>query len=140
MVIPRFVGQALRGDPITIYGDGKQQRCFCDVADAVRAIIGLAGHPDAPGRVFNIGRQEEVTIRQLAARVKTVTGSDSEICFIPYSEAYSPGFEDMRRRVPDTTRIQQLLGWRPEIPLDETLARVRDDLRAHTCATPGQDE
>lgn len=138
MVIPRFVGQALRGEPITIYGDGTQRRCFCDVADAVRAIIGLGAHPEAPGRVFNVGSQEEVTIQQLAERVRAVTGSSSELRFVSYEEAYAPGFEDMQRRVPDTTRIRELIGWQPEIPLAETLARVRDEIRAREMA--GRDE
>jgi UDP-glucose 4-epimerase len=130
MVIPRFVGQALRGEPITVYGDGTQSRCFCDVSDAVRAITGLAQHPEAPGRVYNIGGSEEVRIRELAERVKGVTESCSEIVHIPYTEAYGRGFEDMRRRVPDTSRIQALLGWHPQLPLDQILVRVRDDLQA----------
>ena len=131
MVIPRFVGQALRGDPITIFGDGSQRRCFCNVDDAVGAIIGLGEHPEAPGQTFNIGSQEEVTIRQLADRVKTVTNSPSEIVNVPYTDAYPPGFEDMARRVPNIERIQQLLGWRPQVSLDETLRQVRDDVRLH---------
>jgi len=130
MVIPRFVGQALRGEPITVYGDGTQSRCFCDVSDAVEAIIGLAQHPEAPGQVYNIGGSEEVTIRELAERVKVVSESGSEIVHIPYTEAYARGFEDMRRRVPDTSRIQALLGWRPQLSLDQILVRVRDDLQA----------
>jgi UDP-glucose 4-epimerase len=129
MVIPRFVGQALRGNPITVFGDGSQRRCFCDVADAVRAIIGLGEHPGAPGRIFNIGSDEEVTILQLAGRVKTVTNSASEIVHVPYTDAYPPGFEDMERRVPDTRRIYELCGWRPEISLDAILARVHDHMR-----------
>jgi UDP-glucose 4-epimerase len=130
MVVPRFVGQAMRGDPITIYGDGNQRRCFGDVSDAVRAIAGLAQHPNAAGRVYNIGTTEEVSIRELAERVKVVTNSDSEITYIPYSEAYAHGFEDMRRRVPDTNRIHELLGWQPQLSLDQILGRVRDDLQA----------
>lgn len=130
MVVPRFVGQALRGEPLTIYGDGSQSRCFCDVADATRAIVGLAAHPAAPGRVYNIGSSEEVTIRELAERVRAIVESSSEIRFIPYEEAYATGFEDMQRRVPDTTRIQQLIGWQPRIALDGLLVRVRDHLRA----------
>jgi UDP-glucose 4-epimerase len=130
MVMPRFVGQALRGEQITVYGDGSQTRCFCDVEDAVRAIVGLAEHPDATGRTFNVGGQEEVTIRDLAERVKAATGSDSEIVYVPYTEAYAPGFEDMQRRVPNIDRINHLLGWRPEITLDEMLIRMREHLRA----------
>jgi UDP-glucose 4-epimerase len=130
MVVPRFVGQALHGEPITIYGDGNQQRCFGDVSDAVRAIAGLAQHADAPGRVYNIGSTEEVSIRELAERVKAITNSDSEIKYIPYSEAYAHGFEDMQRRVPDTNRIQELLGWQPRLSLDQILVRVQNDLEA----------
>jgi UDP-glucose 4-epimerase len=130
MVIPRFVGQALRGKPITIFGDGTQRRCFCDVDDAVRAIVGLAGHPDTPGRTFNIGGHEEVTIRELAERIKALVDSSSEITYIPYTKAYASGFEDMERRVPSTERINALLGWRPEITLDQILVRMRDHLQA----------
>ncbi len=129
MVVPRFVGQALRGDAITIYGDGSQRRCCCDVSDAVRAIVGLAEHGEAPGRVFNVGGPEEVTIRDLAERVKALTNSHSEIVSIPYAEAYAAGFEDMQRRVPDTHRIHHLLGWRPERTLDDMIIRVRDHVR-----------
>jgi UDP-glucose 4-epimerase len=129
MVIPRFIGQALHREPITIFGDGNQSRCFCDVEDVVRAIIGLADEPDAAGRVFNIGSHEEVTIRELAERVKMVVDSSSEIVYVPYAEAYAVGFEDMRRRIPDTERIHQLLGWHPEITLDETLVRVRNHMQ-----------
>lgn len=128
MVIPRFVGQALRGEPITVYGDGSQSRTFCDVADAVRAIIGLAEHPDATGQVFNIGSTREITIRELAELVKRELGSASEIVYVPYEEAYGPGFEDMKRRVPDISKIQRLLGWEPEIPLEETIRRVAQEM------------
>lgn len=125
MVIPRLANQALKGEQITVYGNGNQQRCFCDVADAVRAIVGLAKHPDAPGRVYNIGNTEEVSIRELAERIKVMTRSTSEIVRIPYSKAYAePGFEDMERRKPDPRRIQALLGWKPEHTLDSILSRV----------------
>jgi len=129
MVVPRFVKQALQGEPITVYGDGQQSRCFCDVADVVRAISGLMAHPGAAGHVFNVGSTEEVTIEALARRVKAVTESNSPIVYVPYDEAYAPGFEDMRRRVPDISRINALLGWAPRISLDETLARIRDEMR-----------
>lgn len=132
MVIPRFMAQALRDEPITVYGDGTQSRCFCDVSDAVRAIIGLALHPDSPGRLYNIGSTEEITIRELAERVKMVTGSMSEIVTIPYSEAYAKGFEDMQRRVPDISRIHRLLDWQPELLLEQILIRVRNSLEAVT--------
>nr|WP_290665595.1 GDP-mannose 4,6-dehydratase [Ardenticatena sp.] len=124
MVIPRFVRQALRGEPITVYGDGEQSRCFCDVSDVVQAIIGLAFHPDAPGRVYNIGSTEETTINQLAERVRVLAESDSPIVHIPYEQAYAEGFEDMRRRVPDISRIHALLGWEPRLHLDDILQRV----------------
>lgn len=124
MVVPRFVDQALQGKPITVYGDGKQKRCFCDVSDAVRAIVGLAEHPDAPGKTYNIGSTEEITITELAERIKFMTESQSDIIYVPYSEAYESGFEDMQRRVPDIRRIGALLGWRPEHTLVSTLARV----------------
>lgn len=130
MVVPRFIAQALRGDPITVYGDGRQSRCFCDVGDVVVALIGLMEHPAAAGRVFNVGSTAEITIEALAQRVREITGSASPIVHIPYDEAYAPGFEDMRRRVPDIGRIRSLLGWEPRITLDETLARVRDWLIA----------
>lgn len=121
MVVPRFVGQALRGEPLTVYGDGTQSRCFCDVRDVVAALIGLTQHPDAAGRVYNVGSTEEITIRALAERIIMLTGSASSIRSVPYSEAYAPGFEDMQRRVPDISRIQALLGWRPCYTLDEIL-------------------
>lgn len=124
MVIPRFVRQALRGEPITVYGDGEQSRCFCDVSDVVQAIIGLAFHPDAPGRVYNIGSTEETTINALAQRVRALAESQSPIVHIPYEQAYAEGFEDMQRRVPDITRIHTLLGWSPKLGLDDMLRRV----------------
>lgn len=130
MVIPRFVGQALRDEPITVYGDGEQSRCFCHVRDVIEALLGLAVHPDAPGHVYNIGSTEEISIQALAEAVRDVVGSDSEIVHVPYSEAYAPGFEDMRRRVPDTGRIQELIGWQPSRSLDETLRDVAEYERA----------
>jgi UDP-glucose 4-epimerase len=126
MVLPRFVRQALAGEPITIYGDGEQSRCFSDVADIVDATSKLGEHPGAVGQVFNIGSTEEVTIRALAERVIQATGSNSKIVYVPYEEAYAPGFEDMRRRVPDLTKIQQLIGYSPRYKLDDTLHRVID--------------
>lgn len=124
MVIPRFVRQALKGDPITIYGDGNQRRCFCDVRDVVPAIIGLAEHTDAAGRLFNIGGTEEITIRRLAERVKQLSRSNSELVYIPYDQVYNHGFEDMERRLPDTRRVRELLDWKPTRSLDETLEAV----------------
>lgn len=124
MVIPRFINEALNGDPIVVYGDGTQSRCFCDVEDTVRAIIALLEHPDAVGKVFNIGSTKEISILELAKRVKKITHSNSPIEFLSYDEAYAPGFEDMKRRVPDTNRIQSLVGWRPSHTLDDILRRV----------------
>jgi UDP-glucose 4-epimerase len=124
MVMPRFVRQALAGEPITIYGDGEQSRCFGDVADVIDATVKLAFHPGAIGQVFNIGSTEEVTIRELAERVIIATGSPSKIVYVPYEEAYAPGFEDMRRRVPDLSKIHQLIGYKPRYTLEDTLRRV----------------
>jgi len=126
MVVPRFVRQALANEPITIYGDGEQSRCFADVADIIDATVKLASHARAVGEVFNIGSTEEVTIRELAEKVIEATGSQSMITYVPYDEAYAPGFEDMRRRVPDLEKVHQLIGYEPRFTLDETLKRVID--------------
>lgn len=126
MVVPRFVRQALTGERISVYGDGRQSRCFCDVRDVVRALMSLGQHREAPGQVYNIGSTEEVSILELAKRIKVKTGSVSPIQHIPYEEAYAPGFEDMQRRVPDTSRIQQTTGWQPRYSLDEILDAVVD--------------
>jgi len=132
MVVPRLVGQALRGEPLTVYGDGQQSRCFCHVRDAVRAIRLLAETPAAVGQVFNVGSREEVTIAALAGRIKALTASRSEIVNVPYERAYGPGYEDMRRRVPDTSKIQAVTGWQPELGLDDILRDVIVDLRGQT--------
>lgn len=130
MVVPRFVQQALAGQPLTVYGDGQQSRCFCDVADVVRAVIGLAHEPRAVGQVFNIGSTYEISIVDLAKKVLQLVDNsrpsvaEGRITFVPYDEAYETGFEDMRRRVPDTSKVRALLGWEPEIGLDETLQRI----------------
>lgn len=124
MVVPRFVRQALGDQPLEVYGDGSQSRCFADVADVVAAIAGLAEHPKAPGKVFNIGTTEEVTIQALAERIIQLTSSASTIRHIPYDEAYAPGFEDMARRVPSITRLQQLIGYQPGYNLDQILERI----------------
>jgi UDP-glucose 4-epimerase len=124
MVIPRFIRQALQQEPITVYGDGAQSRCFCDVRDVVRALMGLAGYASATGQVYNIGSTEEITIVELAEQIKTITASDSPIVNIPYAEAYAPGFEDMQRRVPDISRINALLGWQANYSLNDTLNSV----------------
>jgi UDP-glucose 4-epimerase len=124
MVVPRFVQQALRNEPITVYGDGLQSRCFGDVDDVVGAVHQLAEHPDAVGQVFNIGSTQEVSILGLAERVIALTGSTSEIRYISYEDAYVPGFEDMRRRVPCLEKINRLIGYVPKYTLDDTLNRV----------------
>lgn len=124
MVIPTFVRQALAGRPITVYGDGKQTRCFGYVGDVVGALIKLMDHADSVGQVFNIGSTEEISIFQLAQKVKELTASNSEIVFMPYDEAYEEGFEDMPRRVPDTSKINQLVGFRPEMKLEGILQSV----------------
>jgi UDP-glucose 4-epimerase len=124
MVIPTFVEQALASRPITVYGDGTQSRCFAFVGDVVDALIKLMEHPDAVGQVFNIGSHEEVTILELARRVKSLTNSRSEIVFIPYDAAYEPGFEDMPRRVPDISKVSALVGYRPSRKLDEIVQTI----------------
>jgi UDP-glucose 4-epimerase len=124
MVIPTFVKQALAGRPITVYGDGKQTRCFGYVGDVVGALIKLMDTTDSIGQVFNIGSTEEISILQLAEKVKELTQSTSEIVFVPYDDAYEEGFEDMPRRVPDTTKINQLVGFKAEMTLDGILETV----------------
>ncbi|HEC23611.1 MAG TPA: NAD-dependent epimerase/dehydratase family protein [Chloroflexi bacterium] len=130
MVIPRFVQWALAGEPIRVYGDGQQTRCFANVSDVVRAIIGLAGCEEAVGEIFNVGTQEEISILDLAHRVRERVGSDSEIVLVPYHEAYETGFEDMRRRVPDISKIRRVIGWEPQKNLDETLDEIIAYFRA----------
>ncbi|HOC16717.1 MAG TPA: GDP-mannose 4,6-dehydratase [Vicinamibacterales bacterium] len=124
MVIPTFVRQALAGRPITVYGDGTQTRSFTYVGDVVAALARLAVEPRAVGRVFNIGNGHEISIRELAERVKALAGSSSQIVTIPYEQAYEEGFEDMPRRVPDITRLHELIGYEPRVQLDEILERV----------------
>jgi UDP-glucose 4-epimerase len=124
MVVPTFVRQALAGRPITVYGTGRQQRCFCHVKDVVGALADMIDRDDLYGEVLNIGSTEEISMLELAARIKNLTGSESEIVLIPYSEAYGSGFEDMPRRIPDITKIGRALGWRPTVTLDQTLADV----------------
>lgn len=124
MVIPTLVKQAMARKPLTVYGDGKQTRCFGYVGDIVGALMSLMDHEDAVGQVFNIGSTEEVSIAQLAERIKELTGSDSEIVYIPYSEAYEEGFEDMPRRVPDVGKLAKLIGFAPQTDLDGILRQV----------------
>ena len=124
MVIPNFVRQALSGGPITVFGDGRQTRCFGYVGDVVQALIGLATDPRAVGEVFNVGNDEEISIETLAKKIKSLTNSQAEIVKIPYHEAYEPGFEDMFRRVPDIRKVKELLNWRPEVGTDELLTKI----------------
>ncbi len=124
MVVPRFVQRALRGEPIIVTGDGQQTRCFGNVYDVVQAIAALNDVPEAIGQVVNIGSSEEVSILELAQRVKARTGSSSEINLVPYDQFYEPGFEDFRRRVPDTEKVKQLTGWTPTTSLDETIDQI----------------
>ena len=130
MVVPRFVSAALANEPIYVYGDGEQSRCFCHVADVVRALKMLLATPGSVGEVFNIGSQELVSIKQLAERVIAVTGSSSEIKYLSYDEAYAKGFEDMRRRFPNTEKINTLTGWKPEFCLDDIIRDVAEELRS----------
>ena len=124
MVVPTFVKQALAGEPITVYGDGTQSRCFTYVGDVVCALIGLAQHPKAVGEVFNIGSTQEITIDELACLVGEMTKSRSEIVHIPYDEAYEEGFEDMQRRVPDIAKIKELIGYEPTLDIRGILEAV----------------
>ncbi len=124
MVIPRFVQQALKGDPLTVYGDGKQSRCFLHVREAVQAMCKLIELPEAAGEAFNIGSQEEITMEQLAQLVIELTGSNSQLSYIPYDKAYEQGFEDMARRVPDISKIKRLTGFAPTMKLKNILESV----------------
>lgn len=124
MVVPRFVRWALNGEPIQIYGDGQQSRCFGNVFDVVSAICALGSRDDVLGEVYNIGSNQEVTILELAHKVKERTGSSSEIVKIPYEQAYEVGFEDMRRRVPDVRKIKAAVGWTPVTPLETTIDQI----------------
>lgn len=124
MVIPRFVSQALDGQPLSVYGTGEQRRCFASVKDVVRGLIALPHVQAASGKVVNLGSQEEISIRDLAERVIELSNSESEIRFISYEEAYGSGFDDMHRRIPDLTRARTLIGWEPEECLDEIIKDV----------------
>ena len=127
MVVPNLVGQALANKPLTVFGDGTQSRCFCHVHDVVRALADLMEREDLYGEIFNIGTQAEITITGLAEKVVEIVGSDSGITYIPYDEAYEPGFEDMHRRVPDITKVRETIAWEPKRTLDQIVTDVRDD-------------
>jgi UDP-glucose 4-epimerase len=131
MVVPTFVRQALAGQPITVFGDGTQQRSFTYVGDVVEALVRLAADKRAIGEVFNIGNMGEITIADLAARVKAMTGSCSPIHYIPYDQAYEEGFEDMPRRVPDISKIREFVGYEPKVQLDEILRTVIEHMRVN---------
>jgi UDP-glucose 4-epimerase len=135
MVLPNFVDQALAGDPITVFGTGKQSRCFCHVNDTVEGILQLIDTDGTEGEVFNIGSDREITMTALAEMVKRSINSDSPIELIPYDEAYAQGFEDMERRVPDASKIERWTGFRPKKTLDEIIADVVADRRTRHAAT-----
>ncbi len=124
MVLPRFVRQALLGQPLIVYGDGKQTRCFTSVSDVVDAVLALAKEEKAIGSIFNIGSDHEISIHDLAERVIELTGSPSKTELLPYDKAYEEGFEDMRRRVPDLTRIHETIGYKPKVNLDSLIRSV----------------
>jgi UDP-glucose 4-epimerase len=130
MVLPTFVKQALAQEALTIHGDGRQSRCFCYVGDVVRALRQLMEHPASDGEIYNIGATESITIEELADRVIRLTESTSAKVYVPYAEAYAPGFEDVTKRVPDILKIQRLIGFRPSLNLDGIIARLRDALVA----------
>ncbi len=134
MVLPTFVAQALRGEPLTVYGNGRQTRCFIHVAEVVEALIGLTREPRATGHIFNIGSTEEVSIAHLAQVVTEVTRSPSPIVFLPYEQVYEAGYEDMDHRVPDITKIRELLGFTPRIRLAQIVQEVADWLREDAAA------
>jgi UDP-glucose 4-epimerase len=127
MVVPRLVGQALAGEPLTVYGDGTQTRCFCHVSDVVQALLGLINEPRSHGNVFNVGATDEVSILELARLIIDVTGSRSEIGFTPYDTAYGKGFEDMYRRVPDIAKVRASIGWSPTRSLEDMIRDVVED-------------
>jgi UDP-glucose 4-epimerase len=130
MVIPRFVRQALAGEPLTVYGDGTQTRSFCHVADVVDALVRLLDEPQAVGDVFNVGASAEISIAELAGSVIESSGSSSPVAYLPYEVAYQVGFEDMARRVPDVTKIERLIGWKAKRTLSEILDDVIKEVRA----------
>ncbi len=129
MVIPRFVSQALKGEPLTVYGNGEQKRCFVHVNDVIRAVIELMENDQANGQVFNIGNTEEISILDLARRIIELSGSKSEIKFVPFDEAYGADFEDLARRVPDVGKLAGVVDWRNLIPLDQILTSIIEHQR-----------
>ncbi|RLV55826.1 NAD-dependent epimerase/dehydratase family protein [Aeromicrobium phragmitis] len=138
MVLPRLVRQALAGEPMTVYGDGRQTRCFSYVGDVVPALIELSQSPAALGRAVNLGGAEEVSILDLALRIATTVGSDSPVTLVDYTEAYAPGYEDMRRRVPDNTLAGDLVGYHPTTSIETMIMRVADDLAGRPLTPAGR--
>lgn len=137
MVIPNMIQRALRGDPILVYGDGQQSRCFSSVSDVVRGVLMLSEEPGTEGEIYNIGTDQEVTVLELALRIRDVCQSRSEIEFVPYEDIYGNSFEDMRRRVPNLQKIRRAVGYRPEITLDQLLeATVLDTCAAMDLPVP----
>jgi len=130
MVLPRFVASALRGEPLTVHGDGSQSRCFCDVRDVARALPVLLGSPHCRGRVFNLGSDVPISIRELAEMVVSLVGGPSQIRDIPYDDAYPRGFEDLRRRRPDLSRVRGAIGFEPRYPLERTIADIASWMRS----------
>lgn len=135
MVLPNFVDQAIAGEPITVFGSGKQSRCFCHVDDTVNAVLSLLDAKNVAGEVFNVGSSREISMYDLAQLVRQAVGSDSPIELVPYDEAYAEGFEDMERRVPDGGKIENAIGFRPQITLEEIIGDVIADRRARHAAT-----
>ena len=129
MVVPRLIKQALSGKPITVYGTGFQTRCFADIEDITEGLINLMNHPKAVGQIFNLGSEEEVTIRELAQKVKRLVSSKARIVFVPYNKAYGRGFEDMARRKPNTEKIRKMIGYRPKVTLEESLKKIISHVR-----------
>lgn len=130
MVAPRFIKQALSGEPMTIYGDGDQTRCFGYVEDIVDALISLMGNSQAYGQIFNVGSDEEISIKDLAQKIKSLTGSESRIDFIPHSEIYGSDFEDMLHRKPDISKVKNLINYEPKFNLEESLKKIIDYFHA----------
>ena len=129
MVVPRFVAAALKNEPLTVYGTGDQSRCFCHVSDAIKGILALIDSKETIGDAFNVGNNVEISIRDLAGQIIKVIGSNSQITAIDYESAYKAGFEDMQRRIPDISKIKKVVGWKPELSLDEIIADVANHLR-----------
>jgi UDP-glucose 4-epimerase len=135
MVVPRLIRQALAGEPLTVFGEGTQTRSFTNVHDTVEALTRIGRTPEAIGQVVNIGRPDEITILDLAERIIEVTGSASKVELVPYAVAYEPGFEDMRRRVPDVTLLNELIGWVPQTPIETTIRQIVESMDAELVPT-----